>query len=67
MSRKEAINAKCKECIYDKDDKGTVRQQIAMCTSRTCPLFGYRPSPIVKKGHEVAKTIVKTNELAVLA
>ncbi len=67
MSRKAAINAMCEGCIYNKGDKGTVRQQVAMCTSYSCPLFGCRPVPTVKKGHEGTKTIIKTSELAVIA
>ncbi len=67
MSRKKAINAMCKGCIYDKDDKGTVRQQVAKCASYKCPLFDYRPVPAIERGQESAKTIVKMNELAVIA
>ena len=55
MSRKEAINAKCNECIYEKDDKGIARQQIAMCTSYTCPLNDLRPLPIYQRIQYLAK------------
>ena len=38
-----AINAQCYECIYDKSDVGSWRQQVAACPSADCPLFGHRP------------------------
>ncbi|AOY87830.1 hypothetical protein BKP64_06385 [Marinobacter salinus] len=40
------INAKCVECIYDPEAKGTWRQQVQACTSKGCPLFPVRPTPI---------------------
>lgn len=43
-SMRAAINAKCKECIYDAiSGNGTWRQQVEACTSRTCPLYELRP------------------------
>ena len=36
-SLRKAINAKCKECLYDPYDKGTWRQQVQACTSPKCP------------------------------
>ena len=42
------IDAKCVECIYDPYDKGTWRQQVARCTSYTCPLRPVRPKPTNK-------------------
>jgi len=38
-----AINAQCFECIYDKSDVGTWRQQVEACPSVNCPLFCLRP------------------------
>jgi hypothetical protein len=38
-----AINAQCFECIYDKSDVGTWRQQVEACPSVNCPLFCQRP------------------------
>lgn len=44
MSLRAAINAKCRECIYDPlSGGGTWRQQVAACTSRSCPLYPVRP------------------------
>ena len=45
-SLRAAINAKCKDCIYDpKCGGGSVRQQIGKCTSISCPLWQVRPIP----------------------
>jgi len=45
MSLRAAINAKCKECIYDPiAGKGTWRQQVEACTAPTCPLYSVRPT-----------------------
>ncbi len=44
-SLREAIDAKCRECIYDPEGgAGTWRAQVTACTSRTCPLFAVRPT-----------------------
>ena len=51
ISLRAAIDAKCKECIYDPyGGTGTWRQQVAACTSPTCPLFPIRPMPTIRKG-----------------
>lgn len=43
-SLRGAINAKCKECIYDpRSGMGTWREQVTACTSYSCPLFAVRP------------------------
>ena len=39
-----AINAKCKECIYDPiAGGGKWRKQVSECASLACPLFDVRP------------------------
>jgi hypothetical protein len=38
-----AVNAQCYECIYDKSDVGTWRQQVEACPSINCPLYCQRP------------------------
>ena len=43
MSLRKAINAKCKQCVYDPMDVGTAAQQIAACICRDCPLHKVRP------------------------
>jgi len=45
-SLRAAINAKCRECIYDPTSGGgTWREQVAACTAPKCPLFSVRPMP----------------------
>ena len=44
MSRTSAINAKCKDCIYDQKAPGTWREQVQNCQSeKSCALWPYRP------------------------
>ena len=43
LTRQQAINAKCKDCIYDPLDKGTWLKQVESCTFSGCPLYPYRP------------------------
>lgn len=44
MSLRAAINAKCKECIYDPlSGLGNWRQQVTGCTAKACPLWTVRP------------------------
>jgi hypothetical protein len=43
MSRAAAINAKCKDCIYDPCAPGNWRQQVTACTIKSCSLWPYRP------------------------
>jgi hypothetical protein len=43
-SLRKAINAKCRECIYDPNGGGgTWRQQVEACSSPSCPLYVVRP------------------------
>lgn len=43
---RKAINDMCKECIYDKFQEGTWREQVEKCTSPKCPLYKHRPITI---------------------
>ena len=45
LTRKQAINANCKDCIYDPVSAGTWRQQVAACPVTTCALYDWRPLP----------------------
>jgi hypothetical protein len=46
LTRQQAINAKCKDCIYDPlSGHGTWREQVALCASISCPLWPHRPFP----------------------
>jgi hypothetical protein len=54
MTRQRAINAKCKDCIYDPVDFGTWRQQVEACTSTDCALWEHRPK-VTKQAPSTAK------------
>ena len=50
LTRKQAINAHCRECIYDpKNGTGTWRQQVEACTVTKCPLYEWRPISFKQK------------------
>lgn len=41
-----AINAHCRDCIYDpKSGGGTWREQVAQCSVISCALWPIRPAP----------------------
>lgn len=42
-SRKRAISAKCRDCIYDECSPGTWLQQVTACDSVDCALWVVRP------------------------
>ncbi|MCT2558419.1 hypothetical protein N0B51_05440 [Tsuneonella sp. YG55] len=42
---RSAVNAKCRECIYDPYQRGTWREQVAACCSANCSLHEVRPVP----------------------
>lgn len=48
LTRQQAINAFCKECIYCPQDAGTWRMQAQECTAKRCPLYEHRPLPTVR-------------------
>lgn len=44
MSLRKAIDAKCRDCIYDPlSGLGNWRQQVTGCTATDCPLYPVRP------------------------
>lgn len=47
MSRRAAIDAQCKACVYDKNvsGQGSWRKQVQNCTVTACPLYEVRPVP----------------------
>ena len=45
MSLRKAINQKCKDCSYDPTVRGTWRQQVFLCSAKTCPLWDVRAKP----------------------
>jgi len=57
MTRQQAINAKCKDCIFDEYAEGTWRMQVEQCELTDCALHPYRPksrSNTPSKSHSVA-------------
>ena len=49
MTRQQAIEAKCKDCIYDPCEEGTWRQQAERCELMNCALWLYRPKSRSKR------------------
>ena len=45
MSLRNAINLKCKDCIYDPEVEGGWKQQVSLCELTDCSLWPYRPKP----------------------
>ena len=42
-TRKQAIDEKCKDCIYDSLGGGTWKEQTENCPDNTCSLYSFRP------------------------
>lgn len=45
-SLRAAINAKCKDCVYDPLGPGNWRQQVTACRITDCPLWPLRPRSV---------------------
>ena len=45
MSLRKRIDQNCKECIYDPTAPGTWRQQVFLCSAKSCPLWIVRAKP----------------------
>lgn len=45
-SLKKAVEAKCKDCTYDKLCPGTWREQVEQCNIRSCALWPVRPMSV---------------------
>ena len=56
LTRQQAIEKHCKDCIYDKNAAGTWKQQTEACTHKPCALYPYRP----KSAAKVDKTAPQT-------
>ena len=52
MSLRKAIDAMCKDCIYDPYEKGTWRKQVEECELTHCPLHRVRPMTFASKSHQ---------------
>ena len=50
-SLRQAINDKCRSCVYDEANIGSWLVQVTLCSCRDCPLYEVRPvskSPIAE-------------------
>ncbi len=45
ITYKQAVEAKCRQCIYDPHQPGTWRRQVAECPCVSCSLHPVRPVP----------------------
>jgi len=43
MSLRKAINHHCLNCVYDKLAPGKWRQQVTLCSVKSCALYDVRP------------------------
>ena len=43
LTRQQAINQNCKDCIWDQKAPGTWKQQVEACEIASCPFYPYRP------------------------
>ena len=64
MTRQQAINAKCKDCIYDPLDTGTCLKQTELCTMEDCSLYPYRPIPQGSKPKNPCVSQAKIDNMA---
>lgn len=45
MSLRKKIDQNCKDCTYDSACPGTWRQQVALCSIKSCPFWDIRARP----------------------
>lgn len=53
-SPRQAIKAKCRDCIYDSLTSGSAVKQIAACTSIGCALWPWRPGSSPRRGVSIS-------------
>lgn len=59
-TRRLAIHAMCRECIYDPSEPHGWRGQVERCTATTCPLYKFRPMSIeAERATKAEKKAVK--------
>ena len=63
-SLRQAINAKCRECIHDKLAPGNWRQQVMGCAITRCPLHPVRPVSTPETRAERERRLAKQNQQA---
>jgi len=62
MSLRKAIDAKCKECIYDPiGGPGSWRNQVGNCTAYSCPLYDVRPTPYASSSKGESLILAREN------
>jgi hypothetical protein len=54
MSLRKAINQHCKSCVYDDLAAGTWRQQVTVCSVKSCALYDVRP----KSTHPIPESVL---------
>ena len=61
MSLRKSVNEMCKQCIYDKLDTGTWREQVEKCGCEACPLYEVRPLTMatVNKQREEKRSVTE--------
>ena len=59
MTRQQAIDAKCRECIFDDLADGTWRMQVEQCELTGCALHPYRPVSRSKASSEADSAAVQ--------
>ena len=64
LTRQQAINEKCKDCIYDPANGGTWLKQVELCTFLDCSLYPYRPIPKASKPKNPCVSQAKIDNLA---
>jgi hypothetical protein len=55
-SFRQAVDAKCRDCIWDPAESGTWRQQVEACRSEDCALWSLRPRATSRNPSEVRDT-----------
>lgn len=62
IGMRKAIDAKCKDCIYDPSaGLGSWRQQTEGCTSTACPLYHLRPVSATGDTAQARKATFRAN------
>ena len=44
-SLRKRIDQHCKSCVYDSSAPGSWRQQVTLCSVKSCALYDVRPKP----------------------
>ena len=53
-SLRKRIDQHCKSCIYDSLAPGTWRQQVTLCSVKSCPFYDVRP----KTGYPIPESVL---------